>query len=734
MASDDSRRKTTPFGLVAVGTQVAHYAISDVVGSGGMSEVYLAEDSRLGRRVALKFLSPHLCSDQSCRERFLREAQTAARLAHPNIITIYEVGKYRKRPYISMEYVRGESLGLRLTEQELTYEEILNLISQVAEALVEAHGQGVIHRDLKPSNVMIDTHGRVKLVDFGVAAIRDMQKLAERGLMVGTIGYMSPEQILGNAVDERSDLFSLGIIFYEMVTRNTPFPGDDHLSGVRATLEQEPPPLSQYRQDVPEEVSAVVSRLLHKNLEQRYQHADQLLTDLRLAQANLNDRGGGPSRRGSMKKPSVAVLPFTNLSGEKEQDYFCEGMAEETINALTKVRGLDVAGRGAAFALKGESDILGIGRKLNVDNLLEGSIQKAGNQLRISVQLTDINSGYQLWSDHYDRQVEDLFRIQDEIAGSVVKALRVILTEDEKEAIAKLYTSNLEAYDLFLQGRQFFNQGRRKSLQFARELFEKACELDPNYALAHAGVADCCANLVHWYGDRDKEVIALAEQASRKALELDPDSPDTRTSRGFALWVTGHLQEADEQFSAALELDPTHHNALYYYGRACFQQGRLADAVRLFEQACEVEESHEARFFAAQTYSALKQPEKAILAYRQAVQAVRRYLDLNPGDARAVTIGAVCLCRLGERERGLEWAERALAIDTEDAGVTYNVACLFSLAGRTERALDCLEQAFEAGFGNIEWLDNDPDLQPLHALPRFQSLMDSHRAKQIADR
>ncbi|MFH2056690.1 MAG: protein kinase, partial [bacterium] len=665
-----------------------------------------------------------------CRERFLNEAHKAARLANTNIITISEDGEYRKRPFISMEYVRGESLGTRLTEQELTYEEILNLVAQVADALTAAHSQGVIHRDIKPSNIMIDTQGRVKLVDFGVAAACEMEKLAESGLMMGTIGYMSPEQIMASAVDERSDLFSLGIVFYEMITRKSPFPGDSHFSGVRAALDREPRPLTEFRDDVPAEIAGIIGSLLRKNPDQRYQHADLLQADLRTALANLTHREGSSSRRGSMRKPSVAVLPFTNLSGEKEQDYFCEGMAEETINALTKVRGLDVAGRGAAFALKGETDLLGIGRKLKVDHLLGGSIQKAGEQLRISVQLTDINSGYQLWSDHYDRKVEDLFRIQDEIAESVVKALRVILNEDEKEAIAKLYTDNLEAYDLYLRGRQFFNQGRRKSLQFARQLFEQACELDPNYALAHAGVADCCSNLVHWYGDRDKEVIELAERASRRALELEPDSPDTRTSRGFALWVTGRLREADEQFATAIKLDPAHHNAHYFYGRACFQQGRLGAAVRLFEQACEIQESHEARYFAAQTYSALEQPENAVVAYRQAVQAVRRYLELNPGDARAVTIGAVCLCRLGEQERGLEWAERALAIDLEDAGVRYNVACLFSLAGRADRALDCLEQAFAAGFGNIEWLDNDPDLKPLRGLPRFRALMDNHRVTQ----
>jgi tetratricopeptide (TPR) repeat protein len=322
--------------------------------------------------------------------------------------------------------------------------------------------------------------------------------------------------------------------------------------------------------------------------------------------------------------------------------------------------------------------------------------------------------------------MQDVFTIQDEIAGSIARALRVILSEDEKRAIAKAPTADVRAYDYYLRGRQFFHQRRRKSLLFARQMFDRAIELDPGYALAYAGVADSCSFLVHFYprqGYSTDEAIAHADEASHKALELDPGSAEAHAARGFALWLIQEHDGSRQEFETAIRLDPKDTDAKYFYGRACFQQGRLADAARLFEEACDVRENHEARYFAAQTYTALGRTALAERSYQLAHQAVEKHLELNPDDARAVTMGAVSLCRLGQHAKGLEWAERALAIDADDAGVRYNVACLYALEGEKERAITALESAVHSGFANIEWIRNDPDLDSVREDPRFQVLL-----------
>jgi len=711
-----------------VGSKVGHYKIVDLLGSGGMSEVYLAEDSQLNRSVALKFLSAFLCIDENFRVRFMREARTAAGLAHPNIVTIYEVGRHKDRPFISMEYIHGESLRTRSDKQALTLEEALELTLQISDGLIEAHRRGVVHRDIKPSNVLIDDNGRVKLIDFGVAAVIGTDFMLERGLKMGTVGYMSPEQIQGKTVDKRSDLFSLGIVLYEMIASKPPFTARSQLATIQATLKVDPAPLSDYRPDIPNAIQRILTRALQKDAEKRYQAIEDFRSDLRHALVVIQRSQAGPSNRQLRHQPSIAIMSFVNQGIDKEQDYLCDGIAEEITNSLTKVRGLNVVSWSVASAFRGSQiGLRDIGRRLNVDTMLEGTVQKSENRLRISVRLNDINSGFQLWSERYDRQIEDIFEIQDEIAESVVQALRVVLTDNERRAIEKVYTTHLEAYDYYLRGRQFFHQARKKSLEYARQMFNRAIHADPNYALAYAGLADCCSFLVHWYGVIESDNIDQADNASLKALELDPELPEAHASRGLALWQMARNEEADKEFETAIRLDPKHYDARYYYGRACFQQGRLSEAVYWFEEACKIRDDYEARYFAAQTYSALSRKDQAEVAYRQSIKAVEKHLELNPDDARAVTMGAVSLCRTGDRKRGLEWAERALAIDVEDAGIIYNVACLFSLEGQKDRALESLEKALAAGFANREWLDKDPDLDPIRKEPKFQSLLEQYR-------
>ncbi len=432
---------------------------------------------------------------------------------------------------------------------------------------------------------------------------------------------------------------------------------------------------------------------------------------------------GKPISQPSDGRKSIAVLPFADMSPEQDQEYFSDGIAEEIINALTKVEELRVAARTSAFAFKGKNlDIRKVGEQLRVGTVLEGSVRKAGKRLRVTAQLVDISDGYQLWSQRYDRQLDDVFAIQDEIAENIVKALRVVLSDEESRAIEKAPTENVEAYDYYLRGRQFFHQFRRTGIQFARRMFERAIEVDPNYALAYAGVADCCAFL-YMYWDGSNANLESAESASRKALELDPELAEAHASRGFALSLSRRYDEARCAFETAIQRNPKLYEAHYLYARACFQEGRLEDAVRHYEEAARVRpEDYQALFLMQGPLHALGRDEDAKEAGRRGLEVAEKHLELNPDDARALYLSAAALMQLDQRERALEWGQRAYAIDPSDSAVLYNVACVYAHGGMTDEALDCLDRAVENGFGHREWLDNDTDLDSLRNHPRFKGL------------
>jgi TolB-like protein/Flp pilus assembly protein TadD len=430
-------------------------------------------------------------------------------------------------------------------------------------------------------------------------------------------------------------------------------------------------------------------------------------------------------RRAKGGGKSIAVIPFANLGSNPDQVYLSDGITEEIINALTRVEGLSVVSRTSAFAYKGKSeDVRKIGRRLGVDAVLEGSVQLVGDRLRVTTQLIDVAGGLHLWSERFDREMADVFAIEDEIAENVVRALRLFLREDERRALAKLPTSNVRAYEYYLRGRQFFHQSRKKSLEFAREMFRRAIEVDPRYALAYAGVADA-SSLIHMYYQSSEGNLEQADEASKKALELDPELPEAHAARGFALSMAKRFDEAAQEFQTAMRLDPKLYEARYFYARACFQQGKLAEAARLFDEASNVREDYQAVFFAAQSHEALGNKAEAEAVYRRALRVAEKHMELNPDDPRAATMRAVSLCRLGQPEEGLHWAEQALTIDPQDAGVRYNVACLYALEGRSDKAIDCLDDAIRVGFGNRGWIEQDPDLASIRDHPRFQDLLQS---------
>jgi TolB-like protein/Flp pilus assembly protein TadD len=421
---------------------------------------------------------------------------------------------------------------------------------------------------------------------------------------------------------------------------------------------------------------------------------------------------------------SIAVLAFVNMSNDPDNEYFSDGIAEEIINTLTKVKALRVASRTSAFAFKRKSEDVGeIGRTLKVNTVLEGSVRKAGNRLRIAAQLIDVAHGYHLWSERYDRQLEDIFAIQDEIAENIVRALRVVLGEDEKRAIEKAPTENVQAYEYYLRGRQFFHQLRRTPLQYARRMFDRAIEIDPNFARARAGIADCCSFL-YMYWDSSKANLDGANASSRKALELDPESAEAHTSRALALTLRRQYDEAREEFEAALRLNPMLFEAHYFFARACLIQGKLEEAVTRYRDAWRVRpEDYQAIFLSADPLIKLGRRDEALEAARQGLQVADAHLDLNPDDARAWYLSAAALMRLDQRDQALERARRAYAIDPEDAGLLYNLACIYAAGGSTAEALDHLDKAIQNGFGQREWLENDSSLDPIRDEPRFQALL-----------
>lgn len=420
---------------------------------------------------------------------------------------------------------------------------------------------------------------------------------------------------------------------------------------------------------------------------------------------------------------SVAVLPFATVGGDPDTEFLGFGLADQILTDLSRVQDLHVVARTSSFACKDAfDDVRAIGRKLGVRAVLEGSLQRVGDRLRVTTQLVSAENGYHLWSERYDRTMEDVFRIQDEISANVARVLQAVLREHEREAMARVPTRDIQAYELYLRGRQFFHEMRRRSLEYARDLYLRAIELDPAFALAHAGVAEATAMIATYYPAARADLEG-GRSASLRALELDPQLPEAHSAYGAVLFAEGKARDAEAALRWAVELDPRLYEARYVLARALFQQGRFDEAAAFFRQAFQVRADTQAAFFAAQALEAQGRHEEAREAYAAALAVAERHMELNPDDARAATMRAVSLCRLGRVEEGLRWAENALVIDADDAGVRYNAACLFSVAGRTERALDCLEEALAVGFGNREWLERDPDLDGVRSSPRFAALM-----------
>ncbi len=576
-----------------VGEIIGHYHILEELGRGGMGVVYKAEDIRLKRLVALKFLPMEMTEDSEAKERFIQEARAASAIEHPNICVIHEINETEEgQLYMVMGYYEGETLKERIRRGNIPVSEAIDIAIQIASGLSRAHQKGIIHRDIKPANIIITEDGLVKILDFGIAKLKGKTDITAQDTMVGTINYMSPEQIQGNKVDQRTDIWALGVVLYEMLTGKVPFRGDYEQAIIYSILIEEPEPVSSLQEELPQELEKIVCQALKKEPEQRFQNIEQFLTILRSFQDNNLLEG---NRRISMTEkelPSIAVLPFTNISNDPEQEYFCDGVAEEIINALTQIDRLRVVARTSAFAFKGKSlDIREIGKILNVSTILEGSVRKSGNRVRITAQLVNVSDGYHIWSEKFDRDLEDIFTVQDEISQEIVHRLKGKLLGEDKDRLARIPVGDMEAYQLFLKGRYFMYKMTKDNLNKAIDCFKQAIDRLPNFADAHAGIATAFSmhammnylpSKIAWNRAREAALKALAidrnqasahltlgivklfqdwdwpgaEKELRIALKLNPYDVRVHTNFAFFYMVKGNMEKALEESRYALQLDP----------------------------------------------------------------------------------------------------------------------------------------------------------------------------------
>ncbi|NIO29759.1 MAG: protein kinase [Candidatus Latescibacteria bacterium] len=708
-----------------IGRTIAHYKILEELGEEEMGILYKAEDTKLKRIVALQFLRTDAFIDKTQIDHILREVQAAASLDHPNISAIYEIVEEEDQICVAMVYAPGITLQEKIRSGPLAIEEAARIAIEIATGLEAAHDKGIIHRDIKCSNIMVLDDGHVKIMRFGLAAVSNSIENHDLITAGGAAAYMSPEQCRGESPDHRSDIWSLGVCLYEMVTGELPFKGVYAQAVMYSILNEDPAALSDLHPNVPVELAEIVSKAMEKEPDQRYQRIRDLLVDLEILRRGIISRTivVQPSR--VKKQPSIAVLPFVDMSPCEDQGYFCDGMAEEITNALNQIEGLRVAARTSAFAFKGGAEnIREMGKKLGVKTLLEGSVSKEGKQLQITVKLTNVDDGYQLWSERYHRELEDVFAIQDEIAENVVQALKVELSEKDERVLAKVSTKDYQAYDFYLRGRQFYRQTHRRGINFALEMYEHAIERDPTYALAYAGMADCYSYLFSFF-DSNRANLEKAMSLSQKALDLDLELAEGHVARGLAFYRGAQYDEAEREFETAIRLNPNLFAAYESYARTCYSRGHLEKAARLFDQACRKDpENFDAPLLLSQTYRGLNLDEQAKESLERGLANVKKHLDLNPDDARALYMSAIGLAVAGEKEQAFKWIERALSIDPEDPMILYGAACVFALTGWGEEAITQLERALSAGCCHKDWVERDSDFDSLRSHPRFKALLE----------
>ncbi|MCH7771899.1 MAG: protein kinase [Bacteroidetes bacterium] len=771
----------------ALGRTISHYKILAKLGEGGMGKVYKAEDTKLERTVAIKFLPHNISANSEERERFKIEAKAAAALNHPNIATIYAIEEFDNEMFIVMEFIDGKELKEEIKAGPIQSKEAINIATQIAEGLIAAHKKEIIHRDIKSSNIMITKDGKVKIMDFGLAKIKGGTELTKIGSTVGTAAYMSPEQARGEGVDQRTDIWSFGVILYEMLTGQLPFKGDYEQAVIYSILNEEPEPISTLRQDIPIIWEKIVSKLLSANRDERYQNAHELLKDLQ----SDNTKNSFTTKKSALitkrsKKwisgvagiviiavitilvvslfnfsnsdsviieKSIAVLPFTNLSADPEQEYFADGMAEEIINALAQFTDLKVSSRTSSFLFRGqETDIQTIGEKLGVGTVLEGSVRKSGNKLRVTAQLINVSDGFHLWSNIYERELTDIFVIQDDLTESIVEALQVKLSGNKKKYLSMRKSNNIESYNLYLKGRFYWNKRSEEGVNKSIEYFQQAIDKDSTYALAYAGLGDSYLMLGVYGRKQPIESFSLAKVFIERALQLDNTLAETYASLGdINIHYDWDLDKAESNLKRAIELNPRYANGYHWYSEVFVLRGEFESAYQESHRALELDPYaliintqlglHYRRGgeFQKAIYQLLKTIEfdstfayahydlsivyVALKQFDRALYSLRKANSLARSDTRILSGLGFAEGFAGNKEEARS-IEKALLDRAEKEYVPSHDFAVVSLGlGKKDQALEHLERAFQERSPWMPFLNLNPLFSSLSDHPRFQALL-----------
>ena len=671
-----------------IGSTISHYRIVERLGRGAMGYVYKAQDVKLDRPVAIKFISREIAAVPEQRARFIREARTASLLDHPNICTIHDFGETPEGElFLVMSFCPGENLRMRLVQGPLTVKHAARIAEQVAQGLAKAHSMGIVHRDIKPANIMLLPDGGVKIVDFGLAKLPQDVGLTNTGGVVGTVPYMSPEQLRGDALDGRTDIWSWGVTFYEMLAGDRPFESKTEATIMRAIMDLEPPSLRARRPDLPPGIDQIVSHCLRKRREERPASPGELVEALH-ALTLRTDTTTPVVTVAPRPVASVAVLPFRNPSADSENEYFIDGLTEELIHALSRLPGLQVVSRTSAFEFKGKAqNVRTIGEQLKVSTVVEGSVRKIGDRIRVSTQLTNVNDGVVLWSERFDCNMTDIFQVQDEMARSIADLLKVELGSKAGSGLVKRYTDNFEAYDLYLRGRFQWNKRTPEGFQKALEYFQRALELDPNYAPALAGIADYHVAVASWGLAPPADTWPDARQAAMKALQADDSLAEAHASMGMIhMWYEWNWKEAEREYLRAIELKPALPLPHIYYNLLLVQTGRSDEAEVQMHQALACDPlSVPANIYMAGVYHYRRD-------YDASLKQTRRALDLDPSDIEAHVVMALNYEQQHEYPKAIAELEKAHELSGHNPLLLGPLASCHGGAGNKEKALALLEE------------------------------------------
>ena len=739
------------------GQRLGPYEVEGLIGAGGMGEVYRGRDPRLGRAVAIKVLAPDLTADPEALARFRREARAIAALSHPNILAIHDLGEHEGRVFAVMELLEGETLRDAIAAGPLPLRRAAEIAIAIAEGLAAAHSRGIVHRDVKPENVFLAARGAVKLLDFGLARALSLGPAGSGsgdrtlegtvpGMVLGTVHYMSPEQARGEAVDERSDIFSLGSVLYEMLTGEKAFPGVTTPEVLASILRDEPAALGQPDR-IPSETARVLRHVLEKTRAARYQSASDLSFELRSFISSAADVGPAPAA--PRDAGSLAILPFVNSSSDPELEYLSDGISESLMNALSQVPDLKVIARNSAFRYKGATaDPAAVARILGVRSIVTGRVLQRGDRLSVSVELVDARENRHLWGEQYHRRVADLFEIQDEISRDIAGKLRSRLAPAAPGI--KRYTEDVEAYRLYLRGRYYWNKRPQAEFSRALECYQQAIERDPTFALAFAGVADYYGSLGSWEfgGLPPREAFPLAKAAIERALALDDSIPEAHTSMGhLQLHYEWDASGAEKSFSRALALNPSHTNAHHYQSHLHLSCGRVAESLAASLRAIEIDPldqilvAHLAwhYVFAREYDRAIEQCARTEemgdsfwpYFFRGCVReqkgdldaALGQFIEANrraPSSTFALTASAHVHGLAGRRGQALALRDELMGRRFVPA---YDLAIIHLGLDEPEDALRSLEEAHAEQSTWMAYLGLDPRLDPLRREPRFQQLV-----------